>query len=59
MDTANLRALVDDGMEIEANQVQYSLVDRRPEVRLLAYCREKRIKLTVFGVVGGGLLSDS
>lgn len=59
MDTTNLKLLVDDGMAIEANQVQYSLLDRRPEVRLLKYCKEKNIKLTVFGVVAGGLLSDS
>eukprot|EP00444_Apocalathium_aciculiferum_P025020 CAMPEP_0183442608 /NCGR_PEP_ID=MMETSP0370-20130417/88812_1 /TAXON_ID=268820 /ORGANISM="Peridinium aciculiferum, Strain PAER-2" /LENGTH=333 /DNA_ID=CAMNT_0025632295 /DNA_START=157 /DNA_END=1159 /DNA_ORIENTATION=+ len=59
MDAVNLKAMVDDGMEIEANQVQYSLLDRRPEHKLLEYCREQRIKLTIFGVVAGGLLSDS
>lgn len=59
MDTVNLKALVDDGMQIESNQVQYSLLDRRAEVRLLKYCREQGIKLTIFGVVGGGILSDS
>lgn len=59
MDTTNLKMLVDDGMAIAANQVQYSLLDRRPEVQLLSYCKEQGIKLTVFGVVGGGLLSNS
>lgn len=58
MDTTNLKLMVDDGMAIEANQVQYSLVDRRAEVRHLKYCKEQGIKLTVFGVVAGGLLSD-
>eukprot|EP00928_Gymnodinium_smaydae_P033428 TRINITY_DN23951_c0_g2_i1.p1 TRINITY_DN23951_c0_g2~~TRINITY_DN23951_c0_g2_i1.p1 ORF type:complete len:291 (+),score=46.97 TRINITY_DN23951_c0_g2_i1:239-1111(+) len=59
-DTTNLRLLVDTaGVEIVANQVQYSLLDRRPEVQLMSYCKEKNIKLLVFGVVGGGLLSDS
>lgn len=59
MDTAHLDLMVQDGMEIEANQVQYSLLDRRPEVKLLPYCRPRNIKLLVFGVVAGGLLSDS
>lgn len=59
MDTTNLALLVDDGMMVEANQVQYSLLDRRPEVRMLPYCRERGIKLLVFGTVAGGLLSDS
>jgi len=59
MDTTNLKLLVDDGMAIEANQVQFSLLDRRAEVRMLPYCKAKDIKLMVFGVVAGGLLSDS
>lgn len=59
MDTTNLKLLVDDGMIVEANQVQYSLLDRRPEWRMLKYCKEQGIKLTVFGAVAGGLLSDS
>jgi aryl-alcohol dehydrogenase-like predicted oxidoreductase len=58
MDTTNLKMLVDDGMAVEANQVQYSLLDRRAEVRLLEYCKESGIKLLVFGVVAGGLLSE-
>merc|ERR1712232_1258540 len=58
-DTANLKLLVDSGVHVESNQVQYSLLDRRPESRLLQYCKEHNIKLAVFGVVGGGLLSDS
>jgi len=57
MDTTHLRLMVEDGMEIVANQVQYSLLDRRPEVRLLDYCRQQNIRLAVFGVVAGGLLS--
>ncbi|CAE8740537.1 unnamed protein product [Polarella glacialis] len=59
MDTLNLELLVKDGMEIEANQVQYSLLDRRAENQLLPLCRKEKIKLLVFGVVAGGVLSDS
>jgi len=59
MDTTNLKSLVDDGMAIEANQVQFSLLDRRAEVHMLKYCKEHDIKLMVFGVVAGGLLSDN
>eukprot|EP00927_Polykrikos_kofoidii_P074027 TRINITY_DN70015_c0_g1_i1.p1 TRINITY_DN70015_c0_g1~~TRINITY_DN70015_c0_g1_i1.p1 ORF type:complete len:367 (+),score=56.45 TRINITY_DN70015_c0_g1_i1:59-1159(+) len=59
MDTTHLRLLVEDGMAVEANQVQFSLLDRRAEVSMLPYCREQGIKITAFGVVAGGLLSDS
>lgn len=58
MDTTHLRLMFDDGMDIAMNQVQYSLLDRRAENGMLAYCRTKGIKLSIFGVVGGGLLSD-
>ena len=39
-------------------QVQYSLLDRRPENRMAQFCTERGIKLLPYGVVGGGLLSD-
>ena len=41
-----------------AVQVQYSLLDRRPENRMAQFCAERGIKLLPYGVVGGGLLSD-
>jgi hypothetical protein len=39
-------------------QVQYSLLDRRPENGMAQFCQERGIKLLPYGVVGGGLLSD-
>eukprot|EP00929_Paragymnodinium_shiwhaense_P079410 TRINITY_DN41336_c0_g1_i1.p1 TRINITY_DN41336_c0_g1~~TRINITY_DN41336_c0_g1_i1.p1 ORF type:complete len:486 (+),score=127.04 TRINITY_DN41336_c0_g1_i1:95-1552(+) len=57
-DTAHLRELVDAGIPIEANQVQFSLLDLRPETGMLEYCKSKGIKLLCFGTVAGGYLSD-
>jgi aryl-alcohol dehydrogenase-like predicted oxidoreductase len=57
-DTDHLRLLVERGLPIVSNQVQYSLVDRRPEVQLAAYCRQHRIALLAYGTLGGGLLSE-
>ena len=42
-----------------SNQVQYSLMDLRPEVRMVEYCQEKGIHLLAYGTVCGGLLSES
>ncbi len=39
-------------------QVQLSLLDRRPLNRMLAYCQAHGIKLFTYGSLGGGLLTD-
>jgi len=57
-DTKHLKELVDAGVPIEANQVQFSLLDLRVENGMLEYCKEKGIQLACFGTVGGGWLSD-
>ena len=57
-DVAHLRQLVDVGLPLVANQVQYSLLDRRPETGMLAYAREHGLRLATFGTVAGGWLSD-
>lgn len=57
-DTEHLRLVVQQGIPIISNQVQYSLVDRRPERKMAAFCREHGIQLLAYGVLAGGLLSD-
>src|SRR6266542_3187737 len=57
-DTAHLETIVAHGIRIVSNQVQYSLVDLRPEVRMVELCREHDIQLLCYGTVCGGLLSD-
>jgi aryl-alcohol dehydrogenase-like predicted oxidoreductase len=39
-------------------QVQYSLLDDRPEHGLVALCKQKNIGLLCYGTVAGGFLSD-
>lgn len=39
-------------------QVQYSLLDRRPENGMAAFCAEKDIKLLPYGTVAGGFLTE-
>jgi aryl-alcohol dehydrogenase-like predicted oxidoreductase len=57
-DTEHLRTIVEHGIRIVANQVQYSLIDRRPEVRMSQFCQAHDIQLLTYGTVGGGLLSE-
>jgi aryl-alcohol dehydrogenase-like predicted oxidoreductase len=57
-DAERLRIIADHGVPIVSNQVQYSLVDRRPEVRLAAFCHEHGMTLLAYGTLLGGLLSE-
>ena len=57
-DTERLRVIADHGVPIVSNQVQYSLVDRRPEARMAPFCRERGMTFLAYGTLLGGLLSE-
>ena len=57
-DTERMRAITGHGIRIVSNQVQYSLIDRRPEVAMAEFCQETGSSLLAYGTVCGGLLSD-
>lgn len=56
--TEHLGRIADNGIRIVSNQVQFSLVDLRPKVRMVEYCKEHNIQLLTYGTVCGGLLSE-
>jgi aryl-alcohol dehydrogenase-like predicted oxidoreductase len=58
-DTIRLRQFVNRGVPIVSNQVQYSVVDTRPDVHMAPFCLEHNIYLLTYGSVLGGLLSDA
>jgi aryl-alcohol dehydrogenase-like predicted oxidoreductase len=57
-DTAHLQIITDHGIRVVSNQVQYSLIDLRPEVRMVSFCQGHNIQLLTYGTVCGGLLSE-
>lgn len=57
-DTQHLQRIIEHGFTIVANQVQYSHIDHRPEVRMVALCQERQIRLLTYGTLCGGFLSD-
>ena len=57
-DTENLKTIVDNGIRVVSNQVQYSLVDLRPAQRMAPYCQDQGIYLLTYGTFCGGLLSE-
>jgi len=56
-DAARLVALLDAGLPIRVDQVQYSLLDRRPGGELTDTCRRRGVDLLVYGALAGGFLS--
>jgi len=57
-DTAHLKIIAEHGIRVVSNQVQYSLIDRRPEAQMVPFCQEHDIQLLTYGTVCGGLLSE-
>jgi aryl-alcohol dehydrogenase-like predicted oxidoreductase len=57
-DTEHLKIITEAGIKIVSNQVQFSLIDRRPEVNMVPFCRKNNIKLFTYGTLCGGLLSE-
>ena len=57
-DTPRMRDINGHGIQVASNQVQYSLIDRRPEVEMAGFCQEHQVGLLAYGTLCGGLLSD-
>jgi len=57
-DTPYTERMVAAGVPLASMQVQYSLLDARPEHALVAACRKHDIHLLVYGTVAGGFLGD-
>jgi aryl-alcohol dehydrogenase-like predicted oxidoreductase len=57
-DTERLRVIADQGIRVVSNQVQYSIVDRRPEAGMAAFCGDHVMTLLAYGTLLGGLLSE-
>jgi aryl-alcohol dehydrogenase-like predicted oxidoreductase len=58
-DTEHTAALVEAGIPLTTMQVQYSLLDARPEHGLVSFCRQRGVQLLCYGSVAGGFLSDA
>ena len=57
-DVEHTREILDAGVDLVSNTVQYSLTDRRPENGMADLCAEHDMKLLCYGALGGGLFSD-
>lgn len=56
-DVSRMQEFLDAGIRPATAQVQYSVLDRRPENGLVDLCRKNDIQLLCYGTVAGGFLS--
>ncbi|KAL3452351.1 NADP-dependent oxidoreductase domain-containing protein [Aspergillus insuetus] len=57
-DTEHMQRVVERGVKIVSNQVQFSLIDSRPTVSMASFCAQHNIKLLTYGTLLGGLLAE-
>lgn len=57
-DTDHIEAIIASGVPFTSLQLQYSLLDRRPEKRMVQLAAEKDFSLFCYGTVAGGFLGD-
>ncbi len=57
-DAPRLLEIVHSGVRVVSNQVQYSLLDPRPEGNMIKCCLQNNIKLLCYGTLAGGFLSE-
>jgi aryl-alcohol dehydrogenase-like predicted oxidoreductase len=58
-DALHLRSLIEAGVPVVSNQVQYSVLDRRPGLSLAAYAEEHGVTLFCYGALAGGFLTET
>jgi aryl-alcohol dehydrogenase-like predicted oxidoreductase len=57
-DTERLQIILDAGIKIVSNQVQFSILDRRPLQKMTTFCDRHSIALLAYGTLAGGLFTE-
>ncbi|KAH7007475.1 NADP-dependent oxidoreductase domain-containing protein [Ilyonectria destructans] len=57
-DTKHLEEVLDSGVTVHTNQIQFSLIDSRPTVQMGQVCEKHDIKLLTYGTLCGGFLAE-
>ena len=57
-DTERVKIITEQGFKLVSNQIQYSIIDQRPEIKMVPFCLKHDIKVLTYGTVLGGFLSE-
>jgi aryl-alcohol dehydrogenase-like predicted oxidoreductase len=58
-DCSHTKSLLDAGVSVSSNQIQFSLLDPRPFNGMFQFAEQHNIALFCYGVLAGGLLSNA
>jgi len=56
-DTDRIEIMLEQGFKLVSNQVQYSILDQRPQVKMAPFCKKYEMHLVAYGTLCGGFLS--
>jgi aryl-alcohol dehydrogenase-like predicted oxidoreductase len=57
-DTTRLKIILENGIPVISNQIQFSVLDQRPFHSMIPFCQKNGIKLLAYGTLGGGLYTN-
>ena len=57
-DTERIENMVKHGLNLISNQVQYSILDQRAEIKMVPFCQKHDMSLLTYGTLLGGFLSE-
>ena len=57
-DTERMQIMTDSDIRFVSNQVQYSVIDCRPEVKMAEFCIKHNVSILAYGTICGGLMSE-
>jgi len=57
-DTQRIKIMIERGFKLVSNQVQYSILDQRPEKLMAPFCQKHGMSLLTYGTLLGGFLSE-
>lgn len=56
-DTSTIEIMLEQGFKLVSNQVQYSILDQRPQVKMAPFCKKHEMSIFAYGTLCGGFLS--
>jgi len=57
-DTRRIEIMFENNLHPISNQVQYSILDQRPEIKMTPFCLKNNMSLLCYGTLLGGYLSE-
>ena len=57
-DTNRMQIMLENNIHFVSNQVQYSILDQRPQKKMISFCQKHNIHLFSYGTLLGGFFSE-